>query len=80
MPFSNKCPPELECEHDYDDWKEYVLTWCDLTDLPKEKHALAVQLSLSGRARHAAKQVPREKLSTENGVKVLMAKLDDVFL
>ena len=55
MPFSNKCPPELKCEDEYDDWKEDVLTWCDLTGLAKEKHALAVQLSLSGRARHAAK-------------------------
>ena len=80
MPFSNKCPPELESEEDYDNWKEDVLTQCELTDLPKNKHVLAVQLSLSGRARHAAKQVAREKLKTDDGVDVLLKKLDEVFL
>ena len=80
MPFSNKCPPELDSEEDYDNWKEDVLTWCELTDLPKNKHALAVQLSLSGRARHAAKQVSRNKLKTDGGVDVLLKKLGEAFL
>ena len=80
MPLSNKCPPELESKEDYENWKDDVMTWCDLTDLPKEKHALAIQLSLTGRARQAAKQLSRETLKVATGVDVLMKKLDDVFL
>ena len=53
MASSNmKNPPVFkENEMDYEQWKKDIKLWCLLTDLPKAKMAIAIHLSLSGRAR-----------------------------
>ena len=55
---SVKKPPvfnEEEC--DYEEWKKDVELWTLLTDLPKNKMAIAVSLSLSGCARQATSEL-----------------------
>ena len=47
-----KTPPLfVENEMDYDVWKKDIELWKLFTDLPKEKVAIAIHLSLSGRNR-----------------------------
>lgn len=76
-----KMPPAFEDENAYEIWKEDLEIWCDLTDLPASKRALAVRLVLTGRARAAASsQVKREDLKKDDGVQILLKKLDGEFL
>ena len=75
-----RMPPAFDDENSYEIWKEDLEIWCDLTDVVATKQALAVRLVLTGRARNAASQVKREDLKKENGVAILLKKLDSVFL
>ena len=53
--------------------------WTLLTDLPKNKVAIAVHLSLSGHARQATSELSVD-LKSEDGITKLTAKLDRVSL
>ena len=77
---SMKWPPKLADDADYESWNEDILMWCDLTDIPAEKHAIAIHLSLTGAAHTATGQIGRENLKKADGVKVLLAKLDSLYL
>ena len=50
------------------------------TELKEEKRAPAICLSLTGKAREAALELPVEKLTEKTGVQELMLKLDSLFL
>ncbi|ESO98891.1 hypothetical protein LOTGIDRAFT_158847 [Lottia gigantea] len=63
----------------YDTWKNELEIWRRVTDLDADKQALAITLSLTGRARERAVQIPADYLDSERGVDILIAKLDDVF-
>ena len=76
---SAKWPPAFKGAN-YETWKRDVLIWCKLTDFPAEKQALAIHLSLEGRARDASSEIDPDKLEAKDGVKVLLARLDKVFL
>ena len=65
---------------DYDVWKKDIELWKLFTDLPKEKVAIAIHLSLSGRARQATSEISINDMKSDNGFKILMDKLDRVFL
>ncbi|KAG0718762.1 hypothetical protein GWK47_051843 [Chionoecetes opilio] len=80
MACSLKWPPKLEHDEEYEMWKEDVGVWCRLTTIEKKKRALAIHLSLSGRARSASSEIDKTKLEAEDGVEVLLKRLDDVFL
>ena len=54
--------------------------WQLVTELKKEKQALAVSLSLTGNARETAMELPAGELGKENGMELLLAQLDKVFL
>ena len=75
-----KCPPKFENGDCYESWKLDVEIWQELTDLPKSKQALALHLSLSGRAREASTEIPISNLKADDGVDKLMEKLDSLFL
>ena len=51
-----------------------------MTDLTASKQALAIHLSLSGRARNASSEISLTDLEKENGVDNLLKKLDTIFL
>ena len=80
MSCSTKWPPKLENEDFYENWKKDISIWCELSELEKPKQALAIHLSLSGRAREASSEIPADRLKQENGVEVLLNKLDELFL
>lgn len=80
MTASMKWPPKLDDDTDYEAWKEDILMWCDLTDIPEEKQALAIHLALTGQAHTATGQIGRENLKKKGGVKVLLEKLDTLYL
>ena len=79
MTASMKWPPKLDDDNDYESWKEDILMLCDLTNIPEEKQALAIQLALIGQAHPATGQIGRENLK-KGGVKVLLEQLDTLYL
>ena len=79
---STKWPPVLVNEDNYESWKNDLLIWCDISELDKTKQAQTVHLSmpLESRARAATSEVPRSDLKKENGVEIILKKLDEIFL
>ena len=80
MAWNMKVPPKLEDGTAYEGWKKDLSIWCDLTDLSVEKRALAVHLSLTGRARAASSEIEISELKKMEGVDTIIAKLDNLFL
>ena len=74
-----KTPPQL-VEADYERWKKDIEIWRKLTDLPASKQALAIHLSLTGRAREVSSELEVAELTADIGVDTLIKKLDNVFL
>ena len=77
---STKSPPRFESEEAYEVWKNDIKIWCLLTDLDVKKQALAIHLSLTGRARVATSELQVAVLNSESGVDKLLEKLDELFL
>ena len=75
-----KNPPVLENLENYEQWREDVMMWSEITDLSKKKQALAVHLTLKGQAREVANQVTTEDKCKDDGLKTLLDKLDEVFM
>lgn len=80
MVSNYKIPPKYDEARPYECWKNEVNIWTRVTELNKKKQALAVALGLEGRARESAMEIPAENLDSEDGMAVLLAKLDGVFL
>ena len=73
-----KNPPKLEdC---YERWRNELEIWQLVTDLEKKKQALAVTLSLTGKAREAALNIKAEDLNSDEGMKTLIQTLNKLFL
>ena len=60
--------------------EKYIELWVALTDLDPKKHAIAIHLHLTGRARKATSEISVDDMKGDNGIKNLIAKLDRVFL
>ena len=81
MASNRKCPPLFkEDETDYEQWKKDVDLWTVITDLDKNKQAIVIHLSLSGRARSASSELTKDQLNADDGVEKLVERLDSVFL
>ena len=80
MSCNFKNPPMLQEGSSYEAWKKDVQIWSKLTDLGDTKQALAIHLTLSGRARVASSELDVEELEKADGLKKLIDKLDAVFL
>ena len=76
---SFKNPPAFNEGDDYDVWKRDIELWTKLTELKPEKQAIAVHLSLNGKARQASSELKVSELDSVAGIKTLMTKLDKVF-
>ena len=74
-----KNPLILSDEKGYDIWRNEISMWQLVIDLDQKKQALAVTLCLNGRAREAALEIKAEELNTNDGMKILLTKLDSVF-
>ena len=68
MACNLKNPPKLEDESAYESWRKDINIWTDLTELPKGKQAVSINLSLSGRARSASSEIDADDLNKEDGV------------
>ena len=75
-----KNPPNFNSDMNYESWKKDIAIWCKLTDIPKDKQALAIHLVLTGKARQASSEVEVSELEKEDGVERLISKLDQLFL
>ena len=75
-----KDPPKLVSDENYETWKRDLQIWRELSTLDKAKHAMAIHLSLSGKARIATSELSLDDLKKDNAVDLLLRKLDDVFL
>ena len=75
-----KNPPVLDDLENYEQWKEDVLMWKEITDLSVNKQALAIHLTLKGQAKEVANQVSTEDKKKDNGLQILLDKLDEAFL
>ena len=80
MASNYKAPPRMDEECTYERWKKEILLWEVFTELKEEKRAPAICLSLTGKAREAALELPVEKLTKKTGVQELRLKLDSLFL
>ena len=80
MAMNYKVPPTFSEECNYDGWKNEVEIWRLVTDLDIKKQALAVTLSLTGKPREVALEIPSATLNADDGMTVLIAALDKVFL
>ena len=76
---SNKNPPVFKDHDDYEVWKRDISLWCEFTDIAKPKQAIAIHLSLTGRARQATSELKVEELKSDDGVKNIFTKLDRIF-
>ncbi len=63
----------------WSDDKSEVDMWLIITELAKEKQALALTLSLNGRKREVAREVPLAELNSNDGVTKLKDKLKSSF-
>ena len=75
-----KTPPVLESEEQYSEWRHDLSIWELFTDLAKGKQGPAVYLSLTGRARDCVRELKKEEIGHETGVKKITDKLDALFL
>jgi hypothetical protein len=79
MATTYKNPPKFNDDTVYERWKNEIEVWKLMTDLDPKKQALAVTLSLSGKARKAALEIPVADLNKESGMKTLVDALNKVF-
>ena len=75
--YKNPLKSEEDC---YERRKNELEMWQLVTDLEKKKQALAVTLSLTGKAREAALNIKSEDLNSDEGMKTLIQTLDKWFL
>jgi hypothetical protein len=74
-----KIPPKLGPDTNYETWKNEIEMWRLVTDLDKRKQALAVALSLTGKAREVALEIDADELNRNDGLTRLLNSLDKVF-
>lgn len=79
MAVNYKQPPKFdEKGMTYEQWKNEVSIWELVTDIEPKKRALAIALTLTGKAKETALEVEVKVLNAEDGVKKLVGKLDTV--
>ena len=72
-------PPALSDAIDYNQWKNKVTMWCELTTLDKKKQAFSLIFALSGKAEQIALEMDHNDLKQDDGVDKLIGELDKYF-
>ena len=77
-----KSPPIFHPEEDddYISWKNDVGIWKVFTETKEDKIGAAVYLSLQGKAREVVRDLNPEEVGTVNGYKLILEKLDGIYL
>ena len=76
----DKCPTFNPDEDDYARWRKKAEVWSELTSLPEKKQGLAGLLALQGKAGIQGHNIPKELLKANNGLQILLEKLDEVYM
>ena len=80
MTSSYKAPPMLNEDTSYERWKKELSLWEICTEVPVNKRAAVVCLSLKGKARDIAVNIDVASLQSDDGIKALTDELDELFL
>ena len=72
-------PPRFESSATYESWKKEIKLWQICCPLGKNQQAPALVLSLQGKAKEAALELEVSQLSSENGVNLILEKLDGLY-
>ncbi|CAL4163981.1 unnamed protein product [Meganyctiphanes norvegica] len=72
--------PALDDYALYEDWREDILKWCSVCPWRPSKQAIVIHFALTGRAKAASHEIPNDDLQKKDGVQILLAKLDSIFL
>ena len=75
----NKSPPIWPDDRSFGSWNTEIEMWLVITDIQVDKRAPTIVLTLQGRKREVARQVPIGDLNHEDGVTRLLAKLAEYF-
>ena len=76
---SLKTPPALTKDSVYSDWVQDVEMWESFTDVAQAKRGPAVYLSLKGKVRECVRELGKEVIAADDGVKKIIEKLDKLF-
>ena len=67
-------------ELSYEDWKNDIEVWSDITDLENTKQGGAVFLSLTGKAQATVRAgVSRDEMKSASGVELILKCLDKLY-
>ena len=75
----NKAPPHLTEDCDYLKWKSNIDIWCMCTKTPKNERGPVVFLSLHEKAQDKVRKIQKQ-LGAKNGLKLLMDRLDSLYM
>ena len=73
-------PPFNLKETSYEAWRRDIKRWCIISKLHATDKAVHIHFALSGRAKNASDLMPDTELLAENGVDLLLAKLDAIYM
>ena len=73
-------PPEFSESLSWTDYKKEIKIWQALTTLDAAKQGPCLYLSLKGKAREAALELDIDKIKGEDGVEIILKRLDDLYL
>ena len=74
-----KTPSTLHKDISYKNWKKEIKIWQKFTSVEKEKQALAIFLSMQGKARELLLELKIDELNQANGVDKVLEKLDTLY-
>ena len=80
MAQSYKEPPVLSPDSCYEEWKKKLQLWSLVTPLKANQQGPAVYLTLTGIAEKAVVNLKIDNLKTDNGLQLIIDKLDLAFL
>lgn len=75
----NKDPPPLHKAKSYEDWLLLLDFWQEYTTLPLNKQGPTLILTLQDEALEAALELKKEDVSSNNGIKNIITKLDSIY-
>ena len=72
-------PPKFTEDRPYEEWSRLVKWWQLQTNIKEEKQGMAIASSLEGKALDAVLQLDDKEIDCLEGVKNVLAKLDDIY-
>ena len=74
-----KNPPNLQNYDNYESWEKAIDFWLIVTDIPAKIQGPSLVLSLTGRARDIALELPKDEIHCDAGVKNILKQLAKVY-